>query len=535
MSFAARATNSLKNTRSWLPWLGGALGVAVLMAALDAQGAPGVALLAYAVICLLGAGLLALAWRAIDGGSAPRAIGLALVAALLLRLLLAVGLFQALPVHGYDEKPQNAGYIYYDAYARDTDAWARGRSDQPLLAAFGERKASDQYGGVLFLSSAVHRYLSEGVHRPLLVALLAVAVSSSAVLFTWGAGGMLFGRRAGVLAAWTVALYPDFALLGASQMREAFLVPALGIGLYGYARARIGAFRSAAGLLAAGLALALIVSPPYALLMVGLLGFAWFWEGRGLPRRALLGILAVAVVGALALFLTSRAWSAVPGFGGRGLGALLFGWLQESAQFELRILEQGSGWVQKLFEQTPSGLRLPLATVYGLSQPFLPAALADNTGAPLWQAIAIFRALGWFALLPFLLYTPVAALRSQGLRSLLFYFSIVVWIGAVLASYRAAGDMWDNPRYRAAMLVVQAILVGWGWVHAQRTQSPWLRRTIVLVGIGTLIFLHWYIGRYFGTPRLNLMRTAALTGVFGLLWLIVGLWQDRRSQPRGAG
>ncbi len=519
----------------WTLWIGGALLVAAALAALDSQGDFGAALLAYGALSFIGAGLLALGWWAVGGERFPRAVGAAVVVAVLLRLVVAVGLFKALPVHGYDEKAQRAGYVYYDAYARDTDAWARGRSDRPLWASFEDRKASDQYGGLLYVSAAIHRYLSEGTHRPLAVAALAAAISSLAVLFTWGFTGMVFGRSAGIIAAWAVALYPEFVLLGASQMREAFLVPALAVGLYGYARARVGAFRSAAVTMAAGFALALFISPPFALLMAALLGAAWIWEGRGLPRRAALGLIGVGAVAVIGVALTWQAWSGVQGVNAESLPSLLMGWLQEGARFQLATLEDGSGWVQNVFALTPEWAHLPMATLYGLTRPFLPAALADNSGLPIWRAIAVARAVGWFALLPFLLYAPLAALRATSVRSLATYLALVVWLGAVLASYRAAGDLWDNPRYRAGTLVLQAALVGWAWVHAARAQSPWLKRTGVLVVGGTLIFLHWYVGRYYGTPRLSLVETLGLLGGSALLWLFGNLWRDRRSAaPRAA-
>lgn len=523
------ARAELSSTSKWIMWLGAALLVALSLAALDAQGDFGVALLAYGALSLMGAGLLALGWRAVGGEGLPRAVGIALVVGVLLRLVVAVGLFRSLPVYGYDEKAQRAGYVYYDAYARDTDAWARGRSDKPLWASFEDRKASDQYGGLLFLSAAIHRYLSGGAHRPLTVATLAAAVSSLAVLFTWGFTGMVFGRRAGIVAAWVVALYPDFVLLGASQMREAFLVPALAVALYGYARARIGAYRSAAVTLAVGFTLAMLISPPFALLMTALLGVAWIWEGRGQPERAALGLLGAAVVAVVGVALTWQAWSGLQGVSSESLTALALGWLQEGARFQLATLEDGSGWVQSIFARTPGWAHMPLATVYGLTRPFLPAALADNSGLPIWRTIAVARAVGWFAILPFLLYAPFAAVRSTGVRSLATYLTLVVWLAAVLASYRAAGDLWDNPRYRAGTLVMQASVVGWAWVHAARTGSPWLRRTAVLVLAGTLIFLHWYVGRYYGTPRLNLLETLALLAGTVFIWLFGNWWRDRRS------
>ncbi|MFP3854726.1 MAG: ArnT family glycosyltransferase [Anaerolineales bacterium] len=515
--------------RKWLPWAAGALITALIMAALDHRGSFFAAFLGYLVIASMGAAVLALFWSQIGEAGSPRGVAVALAAAVLLRLALGTGLFFALPAMGYDTKPQNQGYVYYDAYARDTDAYARGRSDKPLWSAFEERTASDQYGGLLFISSAAYRYLSEGFHRPLMMVVLAAAVSSLAVIFTWGFGAILFGSKVGLLAAWIVALYPDYALLGASQMREAFFVPGLASALYGYARLRLGDQRQAFLFMGLGVALALLVSPPYALLALFLVGSLWLISGREERRQWLLVLLAGALLLFIGLALSVQAWSGIQGLPEGGIFGVLVSWLTEGAAFQLTQLEEGSGWVQKMFDLTPAWSHAPLATFYGLTLPFLPAALADNSGAPIWQAIAIFRSVGWYALLPALIYGTLAAFTARKQRSLLLLLALVVWSGAVLASYRAGGDLWDNPRYRTAFISLQAVLVAWAWVTARNRASPWLRRWYVTILGACAIFLHWYVGRYYGTPRLNLNLTLALTAAFVVLYLAVNWWRDSRQ------
>ena len=47
-----------------------------------------------------------------------------------------------------------------DAYERDQAAWDLGHSGKPLLKAFeGNYRKADQYGGLLFLSAVVYRFL----------------------------------------------------------------------------------------------------------------------------------------------------------------------------------------------------------------------------------------------------------------------------------------------------------------------------------------------------------------------------------------
>ena len=53
----------------------------------------------------------------------------------------------------------------------------------PLLSAIGENRQVDQYGGMLFLSGLVYRYLGGEQHQPLLMIVLTASISSLAVLF----------------------------------------------------------------------------------------------------------------------------------------------------------------------------------------------------------------------------------------------------------------------------------------------------------------------------------------------------------------
>ncbi|HJX41830.1 MAG TPA: hypothetical protein VJ345_10225, partial [Anaerolineales bacterium] len=194
----------MRSWRAWLPWAAGGLLSAVTLAWLDPLGPPLGGSLGYLVLAAVCAVLASLAWREVAGRDAPRALAVMLMVAVALRLGTGIALARLLPIYGYTR--QQAGYIFQDARLRDNDAWALGRSDQPLTRAFVRPQESDQYGGLLFLSAAIYRYLSAGVHRPLLVVLPAAAFGSLAVLFTWGFAAAVVGRRAGAVAGWVVAL-----------------------------------------------------------------------------------------------------------------------------------------------------------------------------------------------------------------------------------------------------------------------------------------------------------------------------------------
>jgi hypothetical protein len=185
--------------------------------------------------------------------------------------------------------------------------------------------------------------------------------------------------------------------------------------------------------------------------------------------------------------------------------------------------------VAKIFGQVPEWSQMPLATFYGLLQPFLPAAVMDSTSAPLIRLIVSLRGLGWFFLLPFLICAPFIALRQSKWRSLPMYLVLLVWVTAIFVSYRDAGRLWDNPRWRTVFLCAQAALAGWTWVTFTSTKSPWLLRVGIVVGFATMAFIFWEAGRYYHIPRLNLWETLGVIGGFTGLYFGGSYLRDRQK------
>jgi hypothetical protein len=86
--------------------------------------------------------------------------------AFILRFAGGVATYLALPVYGYVDDDQSAGFTYTDAHRRDAQAWELASSNLPILDAFNKKKyAYDQYGGLLAFSALVYRYLSPDAHR----------------------------------------------------------------------------------------------------------------------------------------------------------------------------------------------------------------------------------------------------------------------------------------------------------------------------------------------------------------------------------
>jgi hypothetical protein len=515
-------------------WALFAILLACLLAIIDLNGGFFTGWLGYLAISFLGTIVIWAVWKWVGGDQSPRWLLYAAGIALLLRVTTSAVLDYALPRYGNPSPASQAGYLYYDAWKRDTDAWDRARSDQPLISAFTERKTSDQYGGLLFSSVFVYRLLGGTIHRPLMVVTWGAVLSAVAVLLSWGFTSMTFGGRAAALAAWVVAIYPEAVFLSSTNMREPFLIAGLGFVLYGYARGRIGEFRASFISIAIGSSLTLLISPPYLFIFLAVIGLAWLWEGRSDRARTGWALILLGILASLALILTVISWVAIPLAPQSNLLKLIDWWVNAGARYELTELEITSGWIQYLFSVVPEWAQIPIATGYGLLQPLLPATIMDNTGVFVARVIMNLRAIGWFAIIPILIYAPFAAVKYRGVRSLHTYIGFLVWVVAVLASYRLA-DQWDNPRSRAVFLIAQASIVGWAIIQARDVSSRWLWRMYLIEGLFLVVFLIWYGGRYYDLPQVGLLQIIGFFGVFVVLFVSFSLARDFFLERRKRG
>jgi hypothetical protein len=496
-----------------------------LLALVDPAGASLRGWLAYAILSTVGALALGLTWLWLTGGTGPRWLLACVLVGLVMRAGVAVGLERGLPLFGYDEKVQKAGYVYFDAYKRDMDAWAISRTDQPLWQELTEPRASDQYGGMLLLSAAIYRTISSDAHRPLLISLLTGFVSTLGILFSWAFVVRTFGVKASTFAAWIVAIYPEGVLLSSSQMRDPFVMTSIAAAMLGYALYREGRVRAATATVLIAAACVLPISPPYALLTFAAPVLAAAWEGRVKWQRTWAVALPAIVLVALLIFFLVQAWMALRVGGAAPLDTLERWWEDVGAQWRLNLLEEQSEWISNLFNILPAWGQPLFVVFYGVVQPLLPAAIA-YPGAAIWRAIAVWRSIGWYAILPFVLYAPIPAFRSGGRRSLQAYLVALFWLGAVVAAYRATLYQWDSPRYRAVLLTVQAATAAWAWVHAHEVRSPWLARSAGLLAIPTVALLAWYLGRYYGWVSLDLFAGMGASLLIDAL-LVLG-WVIRR-------
>ena len=115
-----------------------------------------------------------------------------------------------------------------------------------------------------------------------------------------------------------------------------------------------------------------------------------------------------------------------------------------------------------------------------------------------------------------------------------FGFGLAVWFWIILASARAGGDQWDNPRYRVILLMFQAALAAYALLWARQNHDRWLGRVLAVEGIFLLFFGYWYIARYthWQAGQVHIFVIFALIAVFGGLILVGGWLWDRRKNAR---
>lgn len=485
--------------------------------------------LACSAVLVPGIYLLIVLWRWAGAG---KRLAWLLVLALLLRVGVGVWLAWILPVAGSGSENQLAGYVFYDSYHRDSQAWVLADSQDPLWLAFSKSYSMDQYGGLLWTSAAAYRILSPDAHRPLLVVLLAAWTATAGVALAWKAAWQAWGSKMAAPMALLLAVYPESVLQGSAQMREPFLITFVCMAFLGavtWPRSR----RSAALWSVAGFTGMLLFSPGVAVFTLMVLA-GWLWLRSTHKRISWPAVLIGAGVLVLALILLS-AGLARGNLAGRSPFEVLISWLHLSAAWDISLLKENSLWVFEILDTLPGWLELPFVALYGVARPVLPAAIADPTYWP-WKIIEILRAAGWYALAPLLVYSLIAILRSPTQeRSAWLWLWITTWTWIFLSAVRAGADGWDNPRYRVMFLFLQAALAIFAWTQARTNHDPWLGRVLLMEGIFLTFFSHWYASRYsqaFGKLPFGVMVICIL--ILSALVIFGGWWLDRHRsrQPR---
>jgi len=476
----------------------------------------------FLAVIILAAVIVVGGWVLLRSESFPGWLGWLTIGAILLRLGFGIVWFTILPQWGHGTETELAGYVMSDAYTRDTTAWELAQSDKPLLTAFQDYRLADQYGGLLFISSALYRLFGGNIHKPLMVVVLTASFSGLSIPFLWAFTRRIWDASIAKIASWVFFFYPEAIMLGSSQMREAFLMTLACMALYGLVVCWQDRKISGIGWIGIALLVCLLISPVFTLYLLGVILVITLILDRFRMMRSrstwlVLGFLVLAVIVGLWL-LGERIFPN----GAANPIALIHEWLRYAAKWEERTAAISSGWIDKIFQRSPDWMNLWIVLGYGTVQPFLPAALIA-TGNIIWKMIAIWRSIGWTFILVLLLYVPIRAFRQIRRQYIAAGLSVLVWATIITSAYRGGGDQWDNPRYRVVFVGLQLALAGWVWMEQKRKPDPWLRRILVGMGLVLAWFIPWYLRRYsptFSWPVVDLFKTLTLGVISTLLYWI---------------
>ncbi len=493
----------------------------LLGAGIAAAGAGGFSLIGWiaaSLLCAICIFLLLFAW---NWAGRLRSVLTIILLAFFLRLGLGVVFNIGLPVWGHDNDENKAGYLFFDPYRRDSEAWNLAKTDDSLASSFAQGFSYDQYGGLLTLSAAIYRYLTpDDVHRPILILILTAFAGSVGIAFLWKAFEKRWNAKIALIASLVVAFYPEAVLQGSTQSREPFLVGLICIAFWAVLGWNTARWKMLPAFVASLIGL-VFISWPVAATAFGFL-VIWFWlenyATAWKTRWKVLMWIGIAIVLLLILF---AAWS----------------WLHVVTTYEAAEVQRTSGWVQEIVRTLGERWRLPFLTIYGLTEPVLPATLVVYSQEPAWTGISIFRALGWYVLAPLLIFGFLRVWKLKPARErnpmLWLVFFLLLWL--VISSLRAGGDMYDNPRYRVIFLPMLALCAGWAAHWAVGKKDPWLWRIIAVEAIFVVVLLNWYLKRtyYFGLP-LTLYVSIGLCIFLGA-FLVLGFWllDHKRSRKNG--
>jgi hypothetical protein len=434
---------------------------------------------------------------------------------LFLRLGLGLITTENLIDWGYDQEPYQSGYLFKDAYSRDNQAWDLAISDQPIWAAFSNDFFTDQYGGLLALSSLIYRLFTPDAHFQINIIFFVTMINVIGILF------LALGLReknkdigfspSSKIIILIFSFYPDAVLFSASQMREPILLGISACLFWIIHKQKIKIWNRFALFSLFTIFLLLISLKIGIFIIFSFLIWMLFQPYRKQIKvlNSKIIILPVVVIVIIALFFSSK-------------------WILEAGKWDALLLERNSGFVQYIVSIIGSRYRLLFASIYGLFQPVLPAALIEPSKL-FWKILNSLRALGWYLMLPILVYGIVYFFRENEKFKKFEYLFIwsfsVFWI--MLSSIRAGGDMWDNPRYRLSFLIFIAYIIGVAFYHGWKTKDHWLTRIFIAELVFVLFFLQWYISRYTGLfENLTFFQMVfVLSIIFGII-LITGILKE---------
>lgn len=426
-----------------------------------------------------------------------KAIWFIFIAAFLTRLGLGWFALNYLPTVTDGSEPQQAGYLFYDAFHRDAQAFDLAASGAPLWNAFSQKSSADQYGGMLWFLAFIYRVLPFG-HQPLIPIAIIALIGAAGVFFFHAAISTFVSEKSALFTTAAFAFYPESILLGASQMREPVLITLAALSFASFARIDRRDPSVWKNILFIFL-LSLAVSPGIALLLFFLIA-GWFTIdriGKKADLKKIVGFgFGFASIVIIAVAMLAVSWEKI----GTGSGIGVLGeWAKRTTAYNAHLLKQSSGIVQVVVGALPSIFILPFVTVYGAIQPVLPAVFFEP-GEVFWKFVGSFRSIGWYSVLPLFLSYPffngIRGLSTAEKKRSFVFFITLIWI--LVAAARGGGDQWDNPRYRTILLPFILFISALVFEKGRMWSNLWFRKIVWIEVSSLLIFTHWYSWRYTG-------------------------------------
>lgn len=428
-------------------------------------------------------------------GGKGRTLAAMMILAFGLRLAFGLGTVNLLPIYGHpDERREQKGYLFDDAWRRDAEAWAIVNEEEiTFLDTLTRQYHNDQYGGMTAMAIWLYKYFSPEARRFTLIMMVGCFFAAMGVPFLWNGLRSHWGRRIALIGCWIYVLYPDSIFFAGAPMREPFMNGIVCVAFWALATFHKHRWYSIDALVLCAV-LCLPFSSMVAVVIVGVSLF-WIWAEMLIPRSKawLWGGIILMVLCVLALTIV-----ALPAF-------------QNWIHYDVFTTENKSGWVEKVVGEIGGQFRSLFVAIYGLTQPVLPAIAVypvapacDLAHGPCttiyWKVVGIFRAAGWYILVPFLFYAVFSVLRIKDKRerSLMAVNAVFVVVWLFISSLRAGGDQIDNPRYRVIFLPWLAFMAAWGIDFAVKLRDWWLVRWIAIELIFLGFFTQWYYSRYSG-------------------------------------
>lgn len=451
---------------------------------------------------------------------------------------------------GYATDRSHMGLVETDAINATMKAWRAAQSNDPILTTWTQG-SGDNTGGITVLGVTMFRLFSSDQERALLLGLLACAVTSLTVVPAFRLANGLFSGGVAKAAALIAAVYPEAVMLGSLHIQQGYLALVLGVELLAVAgvilRKESGAGELgiprpvlSAVLLVFSLAAMFLLSYQFFILSIfcGALWAVWLSDprlrvGRVLWFAAGLGVLALIVMRVLSLadvipsnsdyiysqyhYLYGLAWSEFDKIAAAGGGDLF--------QSVLSAMDRTTAFL--------------FAALYGLLQPVLPAAIGHRNltaqGGGFWQALGIYRSLGWYLLLPVLIYGSVKSLRGIVSRKPETILALIFWAIAIIGSYRAFGDQWDNPRYRMFAFIPMTLLASWAWATWREKRDVWFLRIAIPFAVAVAGLTVWYLLRDYAGVPFPVVISLVVLGAITVLAFVLALFLVRTKEPGPAG